>query len=137
MEKEKVYFDTFVFMDILSGRQDLVKKMENFIKNNNGVVSSILLTELSYHLRRKKGKEKMEQVIFYIQSLPNLEIVSVNEEIATLAGRLRAKYRKKIEKKLTYFDCIHLATAISMNCKKFITGDRGFKEIKEIETEIY
>ena len=26
---------------------------------------------------------------------------------------------------------------IEMQCRKFVTGDRGFKDIKEIEVEIY
>lgn len=135
--QEKAYFDTFVFMDLLSGREIHTKKAENHLKNNKGIVSSVLLSELAYHVRRRKGKESMEQVIFYIQSLPNLEIVPVTEEIATLAGRIRAKYRKRIEKNLTYFDCIHIATAIRTECSKFITGDKGFREIKDVRMEIY
>jgi len=132
-----VYFDTFVFMDLLSGHPEIMKKTQDYIKNNNGVASSVLLTELYFHIRSKKGKEKAEQVLFYIQSLPNLEIVPVSAEIAMLAGKLRSKYRSNIEKKLTYFDCIHLATAIITQCRKFITGDRGFKDVKEVEMEIY
>ena len=134
---QRVYFDTFVFMDLLSGREAYMKKAENYMKNNNGIVSSVLLSELAFHVRRRKGKESMEQVIFFIQSLPNLEIRPVTEEIATLAGRIRSKYRKRIEKNLTYFDCIHIATAITENCNKFITGDKGFREIKDIKMEIY
>jgi len=136
-KEQKVYFDTFVFMDLLSGREAYMKKAETYLKNNKGVVSAVLLSELSFHIRRRKGKESMEQVLFFIQSLPNLEFIQVSEEIATLAGRIRAKYRKRIEKNLTYFDCIHLATAMRTNCIKFITGDKGFKEIKEVKMEIY
>ncbi|MEM7819899.1 MAG: PIN domain-containing protein [Candidatus Aenigmatarchaeota archaeon] len=136
-QKEKVYFDTFVFMDILSDNPDIAKKAEAYLRNNNGVVSSILLSELAFHIKRKKGKERMEEILFYIQSLPNLEIIPVDAEIAILAGKLRSRYYKKIEKYLTYFDCIHIATAIVTNCKKFITGDKGFRNIREIEIEIY
>ncbi|MCX6815453.1 MAG: PIN domain-containing protein, partial [Candidatus Aenigmarchaeota archaeon] len=64
--------------------------------------------------------------------------IPVSEEIAKTAGLLRAKYRKiKFPKKFTYFDCIHLATALSQGCKKFVTGDKGFKDVKEIPVEIY
>jgi predicted nucleic acid-binding protein len=133
----KAYFDTFVFMDLLSGNQDFMKKAENCIKNSSGVVSSVLLAELFYHLRTKKSRETAEQVIFYIQSLPNIEIIPVSEEIAILAGKLRARYRKRIAKQLTYFDCIHLATALVCECRKFVTGDSGFRDVKEIEMEIY
>lgn len=133
---EKVYFDTFVFMDMLSGNPELAEKAGTYLKSNNGVVSSVFLTELAYHVSRRK-RSKASEILSYILLLPNIEIVPVSAEIAKLAGTLRARYRKKIEKKLTYFDCIHLATAISAGCSRFITGDRGFREITEIDVEVY
>ena len=66
-----------------------------------------------------------------------MEIVDVTDEIAELAGRLRARYWTKLEKKLTYFDSIHLATAIINNAKKFVTGDKDFKGFEDIPIEIY
>ena len=136
----KIYLDTFVFTDILSG-EELSAKAIQYIeeaKKVGGVISSVQLTELGFHLRRRKSREKTEEILFYVQSLPNLEIVPVTAEIAKNAGLLRARYRHmKTQKKFTYFDCIHLATALAAKCTKFVTGDRGFKEVKEIETEIY
>ncbi|MFA4819792.1 MAG: PIN domain-containing protein [Candidatus Aenigmatarchaeota archaeon] len=136
----KIYLDTFVFMDILSG-EDIFGKAIQYIeeaKKVGGVISAVQLTELGFHLRRRKSREKTEEILFYIQSLPNLEIIPVTGEIAKDAGLLRARYRRmKTQKKFTYFDCIHLATALAAKCTKFVTGDRGFKEVKEIETEIY
>jgi len=141
-DKEKIYLDTFIFMDLLSGNEEYAKKARAYLEEIKsgllrGVVSSILLTELAFHLKRKRGTEKAEEVLYYIRSLQNIEIVPVSGEIAKRAGLLRARYLRKIEKKLTYFDAIHLATAIEMQCRKFVTGDRGFKDIKEIEVEIY
>ena len=139
MATEKIYLDTFVFMDILSGEPE-AKKAQAYlekIKSSGGVISSILFSELAFHIRRKRGKEKAEEILLYVQSLPNLEIVPVSEQIAKAAGMLRARYLRKISKKLTYFDCIHIATALAAGCSKFVTGDKGFKEINEIEMEIY
>lgn len=133
---EKVYFDTFVFMDMLSGNPELAGKAEYYLRNAQGVVSAILLTELAFHVSRRK-KSKSDEILIHVQSLPNIEIIPVDIEIARVAGMLRAKYRGKIEKKLTYFDCIHLATALQAKCKKFVTGDRGFREITDIEVEVY
>lgn len=136
----KIYLDTFVFMDILSG-EELSGKAIQYIeeaKKAGGVISAVQLAELGFHLRHRKSREKTEEILFYIQSLPNLEIVPVTSEIAKDAGLLRARYRRlKTQKKFTYFDCIHLATALAAKCTKFVTGDKGFKEVKEIETEIY
>jgi len=135
----RIYLDTFVFMDILSGSEhaaDAMKYIELMKSGSTGVVSSVLFAELSYHLTKRKGKDKAEEVLIYIQSLPNIEIVPVGEEIAKKAGRLRVKY-SGIYKKLTYFDCIHIATAVYSGCSKFITGDRGFLDVKDIEVEVY
>lgn len=132
----RVYFDTFVFMDLLSGNPELAGKAESYLKTSQGIVSSILLTELAYHIARRK-KSKVSEILFCIQSLPNVKIVPVDKEIASLAGSLRAKYRHKIQKKLTYFDSIHIATALQTGCKKFVTGDRGFREVTDIEIEVY
>ena len=133
---EKMYFDTFLFMDLLSGKPELAEKAEAYLRNSRGVVSSILLAELAFHVSRRK-RSKAAEILFYVQSLPNIEIIGVDEEIAGLAGLLRSKYRGKIQKKLTYFDCLHLATAMQSKCRKFITGDRGFREITDIEVEVY
>ncbi len=130
-----MYLDTFVFMDMLSGKEELAERAKQYLKAN-AIVSAIIFTELSYHIARR-DKENVEEILYLIESLPNLHIVPVSQEIATLAGSMRAKYRRRLEKKLTYFDCIHLATAISEKCVKFITGDRGLQDIEEISVEIY
>lgn len=138
--KEKLYLDTFVFMDILSGEVE-AKKAETYLEKMKGgipcIVSSILFAELAFHIRRKRGREHAEEILMYIKSLPNLEIVPVSSDIAKGAGFLRSHYMKRIPKKLTYFDCVHIATALAAGCTKFVTGDRGFKDVKEIEMEIY
>ena len=118
--KEKIYLDTFVFMDVLSGGPEAAKAEEHLNKlkkDANGVVSSILFTELAFHLKRKRGAMKAEEILLYVSSLPNMEVVPVTKEIAKVAGFLRARYAGKIPKKLTYFDCIHIATALSQNAK--------------------
>ena len=138
--KEKLYLDTFVFMDILSGEQEAAKArtyLEKMKTETTGVVSSIVFTELAFHIRRKRGRERAEEILMYIKSLHNLEIIPVSIDIAKAAGFLRSHYMKKIPKKLTYFDCIHLATALAAGCTKFVTGDKGFRDIKEIDMEIY
>ena len=70
-------------------------------------------------------------------SYPNLRIEPANNEITVLAGRLRYKYYKNKQREISYLDCIHLATAILTKCKKFVTGDKDFKDVKELEIEVY
>jgi predicted nucleic acid-binding protein len=133
---EIIYLDTFVFMDMLSGQKEHVVKAKKYI-GKKAIVSSVILTELTYHLLRHGAKEKTDEIIFYVKSLPNLTIIDVSNEIAEIAGQIRVRYRRKLNKKLTYFDSIHLATALVNNAKKFVTGDRGFIGIREIEIEVY
>lgn len=139
-KEKKIYLDTFVFMDILSGKSDVAEKAVSYLRritSGHGIVSSVVLTELCFHVKRRGSREKADEVLSYIQSLPGLEIIPLSNEISVAAGRLRAKYFRKIPKKLTYFDCVHLATAIEEKCDVFVTGDRGFRDIEEVEMEIY
>lgn len=134
----KLYLDTFVFMDILSANEEFVtdalNQMNQLKTNATGVVSSIVLEELAYHIE-KREKDKMDEILVCIKSLP-IEIVPVTDEIALLSGKIRAKYHRRL-KKLTYHDCIHIATALLTNCDKFVTGDKKFEDIGEIELQKY
>ncbi len=133
----KMYLDTFVFMDILSANDEIVSRalawMDQLKTNATAAVSAIVLEELCYHIERR-NKEKTDEVVFYIKSLP-IEIVPVSEEIALLAGKLRAKHYRT--KRFTYHDCIHIATAMLTKCDIFVTGDSKFEGVSEIKTEIY
>src|SRR3990172_8556416 len=102
---EKLYLDTFVFMDVLSSEPDSAKAREYFERMKKGtkcVVSSILFAELAFHVKRQRGKDKAVEVLLYVSSLPNLEIVPVNQVIAKAAGLMRARHAGKIAKKLSY-----------------------------------
>ncbi len=144
---DRLYLDTFVFMDMLSGQKDLMDKAKKYIMQPS-MVSSVIFAELVFHMIRNGiPKSKKDEILFYVRSLDNLEIVDVTDEIAELAGRIRAKNwnRKRrtsgtsgtINKRLTYFDSIHLATAIIQKAKKFITGDKDFKGFEELVIEVY
>ena len=136
-KQEKIYLDTFVFMDMLSGQKDLMDKAKKYIMQPS-MVSSIIFAELVFHMIRNGiPKSKKDEILFYVRSLENLEIMNVTDEIAELAGRIRGKNWKKLEKKLTYFDSIHLATAIINNAKKFVTGDKDFRGFQDIAIEVY
>jgi len=137
----RIYLDTFVFMDLLSDNPEFAKKALGYLEKiksgeNRGCISAALFTELAFHIKRRKGAEKASEIIYYIQSLPNLEIIPLTSEIAQAAGLLRSKLIK-YQKKFTYFDCIHLATAIGEKCDVFVTGDRGFRDVADIKVEIY
>jgi predicted nucleic acid-binding protein len=135
-----IYLDSYVFLDILSGKKELVERARKFLVEAikvGYIVSSVVLTEVIYHLLRKGKVEESEDFLVFIESSENLKVVDVNKEIAVLAAKLRNKYYKKGKVGISYLDCIHLATAIVTGCSKFVTGDKDFEVVKEIKVEIY
>ena len=123
-------------MDVLSGKEEFSDKAAEYLNSSEEkIVSVILLSELSHHLTRRRAVA--EDIIYVLEAVPNFHVVELTEEIAILAGKLRAKYHGRLEKHLTYFDAIHLATAITLECTKFVTGDKAFKNIEEIKVEVY
>jgi len=134
-----IALDTNVIMDLVSGDPWLVKKAKTFlleIKEEEGVISSALCCEITFLLSRKIGEQAAYETLIFLDGLPHLEIVSVTQEIAILAGRLRNKYYSKT-REISYLDCIHLATAITSRAKRFITADHDFEGVEELPVEIY
>ncbi len=132
--------DSYVLMDILSDKEDRIAKGRKYIaeaKAKGGIISSAAFAEVFFHIARRSSVENASKAILFIKSIENIEIIDVNQDISILAGNLRAKYYNRMQKDLSYLNCIYLATAVMNNCKKFITGDKDFKGIEEIETEVY
>ena len=139
MEK-KIGIDTYVFIDLFSG-EEKAEKVRVIIENiadgkATGFLSAAGLSELYYHLHRMHREAIAEDRIRYVINLPNLYICPLDEKTSLLAGRLRAKYYKKNSREISYIDCMHLATAISSKCDEFITGDKDFKDITEINVKL-
>lgn len=133
---EKFYLDTYVFMDILSTRPEFAEKAMKYLatvrSGTPAAISSALFAELAYHIARRGNEDAIEEIRFLIESLPNITVEEAHDDICVLAGKLRAKYRE-----LTYFDCIHLATAVLTKCTQFVTGDRKFQGVEELRIELY
>ena len=77
-----------------------------------------------------------DDALYMIKNYPNIRVVPVTEDVATLAAKLRVKYYKKPERTVSYADMINLATAILTGCKKLYSGDNDFRGMEVIETEI-
>ena len=68
-----------------------------------------------------------EKYKLILQNFPNLEIKSLNEEIAEIASFIRAKYN------IYTPDSIQIATAIYSKADIFITNDFQVQKIPEID----
>jgi predicted nucleic acid-binding protein len=62
-----------------------------------------------------------------LQNFPNLQIKSLNEEIADIASDIRAKYA------INTPDAIQIATSLSARADYFLTNDLYLKKIQDIE----
>ncbi|MBI2971396.1 MAG: PIN domain-containing protein [Candidatus Aenigmarchaeota archaeon] len=127
-------------MDILSDNNERVAKAQKYlaeVKLKGGTVSATALAEVFFHIARRRDEESASKAMTFIKSIENLKIVDAGEKTSILAGALRAKYYKSRQREISFLDCIHLATGIVTNCKKFISGDRDFEGIEEIHVEVY
>ncbi len=139
MEK-RIGIDTYVFIDLFSG-EEKAEKVRTIIEDiadgkTIGFLSATGISELYYHLNRLHGEQIADDRVEYIINLPNLVIVSLGEKISLLAGKLRTKYYKKNIREISYIDCMHLATALSSDCDNFVTGDKDFKDVSELNVKI-
>ena len=132
--------DSYVMMDALSDIKERSTKAQKYLEEASlagGVISSTVLTEVFFQIAKRKNIEDAYKALHFIESIENLEILEVSRDIAVSAGNLRTKYYKNKSREISYLDCIHLATGILAGCKKFVTGDRDFRGVEEIEVEIY
>ncbi len=135
-----IALDTSVVMDLYSDDPVLVAKARRFfqeVRDEGGVISSALLTELVFHLSRSHHENIAIEAAAFIEEYPLLSIANVTPEIATLAGRLRNKYYHRSTCDLSFLDAIHLATAVVCGAEKLVTSDSDFSGIGEIKVDIY
>jgi predicted nucleic acid-binding protein len=58
---------------------------------------------------------------------PNLTLVDVTRDVARQAAKLRARYH------LRPADALHAATALAHNATAFVTNDRDFTQVGDLE----
>jgi predicted nucleic acid-binding protein len=136
MEQTLVFIDSWIWLEFfLEGKKfKAVEAILENIRNGKlkGILNPLVLAEVKYQIERKY-REIAEEAIFQIEKFPNSQVMPIDPEIAKFGANLRAKYYKKPERMVSYADMINVATALLSNCKKFYTGDKNLKDIKEIE----
>ncbi len=138
---EKTFVDSTVFLDLFTASHRAEKAQGYLRQIQHGkrpaVTSTFALLEIKYHLRRRLGHEKAEQAAYIIQTIPNLVVADLTQDVAAMAADVRFKYYDKKEKPLSFGDAIHIATAARTGCKIILTADRDFLGVDEIKAEIY
>ncbi|MBI4009682.1 MAG: PIN domain-containing protein [Candidatus Aenigmarchaeota archaeon] len=131
MERASLVIDTNIILAFLNeekGRDlDSIEKTFNQIRNNicSGFIASITIAEIfKFYFGLNFPRRAAEALEFLKEA--GITIVSLDEDLSQKTGILKSKY------KMSYADCIILATAIETN-SSLITYDPDFSNITEIE----
>ncbi len=133
-----IFIDSWVWIELFL-TEDQWKQAEQVIdrlKQEEGIISSLVLAEVRYRMLQKTSKENTDRVIQSMESIDRLQILPVTARVATYGADLRNKYYQRGSLELSYADAIHLATAVLSNCQTLYSGDPDFESIEEIETDI-
>lgn len=122
-----IAFDTNIAIYALNGHPEYAEESIAVIgkaSRSGGCVSILLLTELlSYpKLTDKRYLQKAEE---FVQSLANLDIAAIDEEISRYAAALMRQYEV-----LRLADALHVASAVLRGASEFWTNDRKLKNIE-------
>ncbi len=121
MSGDSFLLDTNTILYLLDGD----KTLSEFLFNKNLYISFITEIEL---LGYSKISSKEKQIVKSF--IEDCIIINVNSEIKRYAISIRSKYNVKLG------DCLIAATA-TFTGFPFITSDKGFEKIKEIDLVLY
>jgi len=135
MEKLKgkvVGLDTMVFIYHFEENQEYspltFSIFENLEKGNfKGITSILTLLEILVKPKKENNLLLTERYKLLFETFPNLQVKTLNENIADIASSLRANYN------INTPDAIQIATSLEVKADIFITNDATLKKISEIK----
>lgn len=121
MELKRYFFDTYAFFEIIKGNKNYIPYKSDVVV----VTTKMNLMELHYGLLNEFGSDVADT--FYNYYLPFA--VEITDEIIKEASRFRSLMKGK---RLSYVDCLGY-TISKRRGIKFLTGDKEFKDIENVE----
>ena len=121
MTQTNFFYDTYAILEIIKGNDNY----DNYLRDVGVVTTKLNLMELFYRMYILHGIEIAE--FYYQKYLPFA--VEISDSSIKKAATFRAENRKK---DLSYVDCIGYILALE-NKIKFLTGDRQFKDMENVE----
>jgi predicted nucleic acid-binding protein len=97
---------------------------------HEAVTSTITMTELLVPSYRDKDENRVDAFFGLLTTYPNLRWIAPDLETADLAAKLRALYRMRTP------DALQAATAIRAQATGFVTNDRVFARIGELDAVV-
>ena len=95
--------------------------------NFNGITSILTLLEILVKPKKENNLHLTERYKLLFETFPNLQVKTLNENIADIASSLRANYN------INTPDAIQIATSLEAKADIFITNDTTLKKISEIK----
>ena len=95
--------------------------------NFNGITSILTLLEILVKPKRENNLILTERYKILFETFPNLQVKTLDENIADIASSLRANYN------INTPDAIQIATSLEAKADIFITNDKTLKKITEIK----
>jgi predicted nucleic acid-binding protein len=96
-------------------------------RGNTAFTSTLSMTELLVAAYRAGSRPQIQRYFGLLNTLPNLNWVVPDLNVADIAARMRADYRLKTP------DAIQAASAVYAEVPAFITNDPVFKRVSELD----
>jgi len=109
------------------GAKAVALLMKIQLGEERAITSALTFDEVFWEVKKNRGIEKALETAEAMLNFPNLEIVSADKEIATLAIKIIKKYN------LAPRDALHTATAIAGKVDYIVTTDAHFGKVKELK----
>jgi len=101
---------------------------ENLEKGDfNGITSTLTLLEILVKPKKENNLLLIERYKLLFETFPNLQVKTLNENVADIASTLRANYN------INTPDAIQIATSLEAKADIFITNDETLKKVSEIK----
>lgn len=119
-----VGLDTNVFIRALKKDDSVNKEARNLLERIKGVkpkvyISVLVIEEFLIHVYKDKREKEIPAILDFITLEGLCIVVDIDRQIAMSAAKLRAEYSS-----LRTPDALHLASAIEVRAKVFITTDK-------------
>ncbi|MFH1895765.1 MAG: PIN domain-containing protein [archaeon] len=117
------FYDTYALIEYINENP----KYKEYFQENKGVTTKLNLMELYYAMLKDINKEKAEIAFDSLLSM----VTEIKDESIKEAMKLRLDFKNK-KLNISYVDAIGYQTSLE-NGIKFLTGDREFKGMKNVQ----
>ncbi len=118
--EEKYFFDTYALIEIFSGNNKY-----KLYALKEGITTYFQLYELYYSLRRDYTEEEFNDFFDFVKT----KCIALDFSWIKEASEFRLQNKVK---QLSYADCLGYIAA-KYHGLKFLTGDKEFKDLKNVE----